>query len=956
MPDGYLPPVVVDILGQDSDIIRKIAEVKTALADLSKDEADPTITADIAPLDAKIAEAEAELDALGAKTVSPTIAPHMSLASSLASAAALSGMTRGLLNNFADLAGIKGAAGMGTKGDVISALVGAGVATESGGKGGGGGGFLKGLLAGGVGGQALWGGGTGLIAALMSPLTMLSKVFSAGLGTVGSFAGFGPEHLAMTVAGLLGTATAGGIGGGLLGLGSLGVMGVGMGTDMAGIGQASGDIKTYNGLLTNLNQAIAVYGKGSIQAALAQYQMNQFLKDLSPSTQKAIASANATAVAFHAMFDQMTGPAETVGAHILQQLMVVGEAFLPTIGKFALENMDIIQKGMQPLMTWLDGPGLAIFQDLEQEFTDRLPTGIHMLTQGFELFIKTIDVASHYGGGFTKTLDNFFTKWNSPEFFTIWESHIGLLIGDFHAWEGLVKILGKDIVDLFEQDAGTPRAIVSWLTQMLTKLNEWETSVNGKESIHNLFEVHKNEIIGLLNLLPSLIKSFGSVYMTVAPALTSSLTTVLEGIAPILDALAKNPFGAWLLGLGLLAGKFGLLSSILGGLGKVAWATIGGGLKTIATEVGIINAEGDLGLAGIAKSVGILGAGVAAYFGTKTLLDYIFGKPNNVKPSTSLTPQTLKFIQDYNASLKTHGSIGQNPIAIPQPPATGWQLAWNRIKTFFGNIWHDINNTTTGIVTGMYHAVDGVWQGMDRDTRHWFGDVEAFLVGIWQGVDRDTRHWVGDVEAVVVGTWQRVDMDTRHWFGDVLLFVSNVWHTIAGVASAAALGLWRTLDGIWQHIDLDVRHWFGDVVNFFTGLPGSIIRSMGSLLVSMKNFGASMISQLIAGIGSMAGALGGAITHLIPGLSIGKGGVSVFGHHIPGTATGGIVTGPQVRLVGEAGPEAIIPLTQASRELAGIGGMGETHITVNANTNADAKQIAMEMGWEMRRMMAGMGH
>ena len=42
----------------------------------------------------------------------------------------------------------------------------------------------------------------------------------------------------------------------------------------------------------------------------------------------------------------------------------------------------------------------------------------------------------------------------------------------------------------------------------------------------------------------------------------------------------------------------------------------------------------------------------------------------------------------------------------------------------------------------------------------------------------------------------------------------------------------------------------------------------------------------------------------------------------PGTASGGIVTSPQVRMVGEAGPEAIIPLSQ-------MGGMGGNSVTVN---------------------------
>ncbi len=48
---------------------------------------------------------------------------------------------------------------------------------------------------------------------------------------------------------------------------------------------------------------------------------------------------------------------------------------------------------------------------------------------------------------------------------------------------------------------------------------------------------------------------------------------------------------------------------------------------------------------------------------------------------------------------------------------------------------------------------------------------------------------------------------------------------------------------------------------------------------------------------------------------------SIFGS-APKTATGGVVTSPQVRMVGEAGPEAIIPLDQMK-------GMGGTSITVN---------------------------
>ena len=73
--------------------------------------------------------------------------------------------------------------------------------------------------------------------------------------------------------------------------------------------------------------------------------MNQWMADLAPTTVAAIAAANNTATAFHAMFDKVTGAAETTGANIISQVMVVAEKFLPTIGRFAAQNMTTIQGG-----------------------------------------------------------------------------------------------------------------------------------------------------------------------------------------------------------------------------------------------------------------------------------------------------------------------------------------------------------------------------------------------------------------------------------------------------------------------------------------------------------------------------------------------------------------------------------------------------------------------------------
>jgi hypothetical protein len=68
--------------------------------------------------------------------------------------------------------------------------------------------------------------------------------------------------------------------------------------------------------------------------------------------------------------------------------------------------------------------------------------------------------------------------------------------------------------------------------------------------------------------------------------------------------------------------------------------------------------------------------------------------------------------------------------------------------------------------------------------------------------------------------------------------------------------------------------------------------------------------------------------------------------HIPGTATGGIVSSPQIRLVGEAGPEAIIPLSKYGGSFGGGGGMVAD---VHTHVYLDGKQISETVRRELLR-------
>jgi hypothetical protein len=57
---------------------------------------------------------------------------------------------------------------------------------------------------------------------------------------------------------------------------------------------------------------------------------------------------------------------------------------------------------------------------------------------------------------------------------------------------------------------------------------------------------------------------------------------------------------------------------------------------------------------------------------------------------------------------------------------------------------------------------------------------------------------------------------------------------------------------------------------------------------------------------------------------------------LPKFADGGIVTGPTVGLIGEAGPEAVIPLSK-------MGAMGTTNITINMPAGADGNDVVLAL-------------
>jgi phage-related minor tail protein len=233
-----------------------------------------------------------------------------------------------------------------------------------------------------------------------------------------------------------------------------------------------------------------------------------------------------------------------------------------------------------------------------------------------------------------------------------------------------------------------------------------------------------------------------------------------------------------------------------------------------------------------------------------------------------------------------------------------------------------------GILVGVFWLMDTVLRALG-------------MPGLWQGVS--------------AGIQVMIDMAKQAWIWIQLIFLVYIPNAIKTLVN------WFTSlpDMIKSGIDNfvnNVRNGVNTIIDMFKNLPINIFNAITSLSSTLIQIGKDMISWLISGIQSMASNIANALWNILPrwlqnaisGVgTMAKTIVKAFGGLFP-MQSGGIVTRPTPALIGERGPEAVIPLDR-------IGSIGGINITINTssmggNTDAIAREIAEKFSFELSRV------
>ena len=468
---------------------------------------------------------------------------------------------------------------------------------SSGGKGGGGGGGFH--LGGGI-GPFRWssgGGGGGGESNLRKILYGSSWLpGAAGLGTLGSFAGFGPEHIILTLGGIAGSGVAALGGGALLAGGAAAKLGAGMGSDFAVGSSAVADTTSLYKAQSALNDAITAFGKDSRQAQEAGDKLKLVYAEIQHTAGVAAEARLATQVEnLNTQWDAETSSARVAFVHLAEPLVEIGTKWIPLINTAAEQNFTSMASNLKPFFSYLKGPeAMGIFAQLENQFHEEIPTAMKTLDEGFQFFGKTVSSVAPLTGGLLTDLDHFFTKMDEPAHFAHWEELMAHLIKDFHVWGAFLKEFGGAAVDLFDKDAHTGEGIIETLTKMLHGVREYENSVTGASALHTIFVVHKEETIALLEALSDLARPLTDIYETIAPPLVRAVTTITEDVADMLTDFEKlGPGAEWIVGLTLMLSKLRLLVPLLKEAALSAGLLSGGATgSTKVSDLTVAQAQG----------------------------------------------------------------------------------------------------------------------------------------------------------------------------------------------------------------------------------------------------------------------------------------------------------------------------------------------------------------------------
>lgn len=289
---------------------------------------------------------------------------------------------------------------------------------------------------------------------------------------------------------------------------------------------------------------------------------------------------------------------------------------------------------------------------------------------------------------------------------------------------------------------------------------------------------------------------------------------------------------------------------------------------------------------------------------------------------------------------------------------------WTWFKDTVDAVAHFFTDTVLPALEAFAGAVVQAFQDMVQ----WFKDAWDLAKAAWESVGKPIFDVIEQIISTEIGIYETIISGFVDGFKQAWQGIQEAWHSVGEPLFHAIEAVISTeisiykgaFDGlvaafkavgtgfawVWDNMISPLFGIFGETI----GAVKSVIGEIGGAFETAAGVAKAAFEGLVGIVKDAWNGLATAWNSTVGKFSFGVpswvplfGGDSFDMPDLPKLAGGGIVTGPTLALIGEAGPEAVIPLNRA-------GGAGMTvHVTVNAGMGADGGQIGRLIADELTK-------
>lgn len=262
--------------------------------------------------------------------------------------------------------------------------------------------------------------------------------------------------------------------------------------------------------------------------------------------------------------------------------------------------------------------------------------------------------------------------------------------------------------------------------------------------------------------------------------------------------------------------------------------------------------------------------------------------------------------------------------------AAGLYYAYTHSQKFRAIVKGSLD-ATRAVASAFIGFFRGAWQKWGNDILSIGRAVFAAVKGVIGGDLKIIEGLIKVFSGIIHGNWSQV------WQG-VKMIVSGAWQVIRSevkLGALAVVALVKAVPGMLANLG-----------SLFAAAGKGLIHALFSGIIGAARAGMGFISDLV---GAIKNSINSAL-HLPLQVNFDKGPIHIHATVIPALAKGGIVSRPTLAMIGEAGPEAVVPLSGRGGGLGGLGGRGDIHIIVNANGLVDPQTMVRRIHSEMLKL------